>query len=267
MMNLFPSACIWLDQSPIDEALRRIKITAFHFIDAAPNTLDAPASAKALKDLGLKVSCVVLDFNLPSGLSLDGNDEQARRKALDHLKQALQKCHSLGASVAYVGSCADRKRLDRFEQSVAELAEQAARHGIKFCVEHAPGRALPAAREALSFVEKVGHPNLYLLLDVGHTLLSKERAWEIIEVAGKRIGYVQLNDNDGKKDRHWALLEGRLTHEDLVKTIAALKKIGYEGTLGLEIKPKPRTTLISDFSRNHNLIHRILIDLEKQEKK
>jgi sugar phosphate isomerase/epimerase len=266
-MNLFPSACIWLEPSPVEETLRRIKITAFHFVDTAPSTLDTPAAQQALKDLGLKVSCVVLDFNLPSGFSLDGTDETARRSTLEHLKQALRKCQSLGARVAYVGSCAGKKQLDHFARSLAELAEDASKHGIKLCVEHVPGRALPSAREALAFVEKVGHANLFLLLDVGHTLISKEKPWEIIEAGGNRIGYVQLDDNDGKKDRHWALLEGLLTEDALIKTIAALKKSGYQGTLGLELKPMYHTTLISGFSRNHNLIHRILNDLEKQEKK
>ncbi len=247
--------------------MRRIKITAYHFVDAAPTSLDSLPAQQALKEVGLKVSCAVLDFDLPSGFSLDGKDDETRRKTLDHLKQALRKCQSLGAGTAYVGSCSDKKQLDRFGQGVADLADEASRHGIKFCVEHVPGRALPTAQAALAFVHMVGHPNLYLLLDVGHTLLSKEKPWEIIEAAGNRIGYVQLNDNDGKKDLHWALLDGLLTRDDLVKTIAALKKIGYASTLGLELKPKPRTTLISDLSRNHNLIHRILNELDKEDKK
>src|SRR5438874_1297607 len=154
-MQLFPSACIWLHEPPIDDALKRLKITAYHFVDASPSALEAPGVQDTLKGLGLKVSCVVLDSDLPSGLSLDGKED------------------------------------------------------------------------------------------------------------GKRLGYVQLNDNDGKKDRHWALLDGRLTMEDLIKTLAALKKAGYGSTLGLELKPKPRISLISDFSRNHNLILRILGELEK----
>ena len=262
-MQLFPSACIWLHEPPIDEALKRLKITAYHFVDASPSALEAPGVQDTLKGLGLKVSCVVLDSDLPSGLSLDGKEDGTRRKTVEHLKQALKKCESVGAQVAYVCSCADKRQLDRFGQILPELAEEAAQHGIKLCIEHVPGRALPAAAGALAFVEKVGHPNLYLLLDVGHTLLSKEKPWEIIEAAGKRLGYVQLNDNDGKKDRHWALLDGRLTMEDLIKTLAALKKAGYGSTLGLELKPKPRISLISDFSRNHNLIMRILGELEK----
>jgi D-psicose/D-tagatose/L-ribulose 3-epimerase len=143
-----------------------------------------------------------------------------------------------------------------FGEALRVLAEDAAGMGIKLCVEHVPGRALATAKEGLAFIEQVNHPNLYLLLDVGHSLLSKEKAWEIVAAAGKRLGYVQMNDNDGRNDRHWALLDGRLTYADLQKTLEALKEAGYEGTLGLELS-YDRVSLVSGFSRNRNLLIRI----------
>src|SRR5262249_42043169 len=159
----------------------------------------------------------------------------------EHLKTVLAKSRTLGATIGYVSPCKDRKQLKPFRDAIAELAEAAAQQEIGLCVEHAPGRALSSGKETLAFVNEVGHPNLYLLLDTGHALISKEKAWELAESAGKRLGYVQMNDNDGKQDRHWALLDGRLTSDDLIKTLAALHKIGYGGTLGLELKPKVRT--------------------------
>jgi len=79
----------------------------------------------------------------------------------------------------------------------------------------------------------------------------------VVEAAGARIGYVQLNDNDGKKDRHWPLLDGVLTEDDLARTIAALKATGYQGTLGIELKPYFHLNSISAFSKNHNLLLRL----------
>lgn len=266
-MSIFPSACIWSCRSPIEQALRSIKITAFHYIDVAPDTLDGPGARQIQKDLGLKVSCVELDHKLPSGSSWDGKDDGAFRKSVEYLKQALQKGQSLEASTAYVGSCGNQKYLKRFGVALSELAAEAAKRGMKLCLEHVPGRALSTAKETLAFLEELGHPNLYLLLDVGHTLLSKEKPVEIIEAAGKRLGYVQLNDNDGKKDRHWALLDGLLTRDELARTLRALVKIGYEGTLGLEIYEQHHVSAVSYFSKNHNLVHRLLLDIEKEKTK
>jgi sugar phosphate isomerase/epimerase len=265
-MTLFPSACVWAENSPIDWTLTRVKQTAFHYIDVEPTTLDAPGALQKQKELGLNVSCVALDHNLPAGCSWDARGDGALRKTVDHLKATLAKSQALGAKIGYVGPCKDRKQLKAFREAVSELAAAAAEREIKLCLEHMPDRALASGKETLAFVEEAGHPNLYLLLDTGHCLISKERPWELAEAAGKRLGYVQMNDNDGKKDRHWALLDGRLTADDLTRTLAALHKIGYGSTLGLEFKPKPRTTLISDFSRNHNLLLRLQQGIERQAK-
>ena len=259
-MSILPSACIWAHRPPMTQVLEKIKVTAFHYIDVETDTLDAEALERQ-KKLGLKVSCVALDHKLPKDCSWDAN---APRKMVDHLRQALQTSQSLEATVGYVSPCKDRKQLKPFGEAMAELATDAAARGIKLCIEHAPGRALPGAKETLAFIEQVGHANLYLLLDVGHTLISKEKPWEIVLSAGQKLGYVQLDDNDGKSDRHWPLLDGKLTIEDLTKTLANLHKIGYQSTVGLELVEQYHTALISSFSKNRNLVLRILQEIEKK---
>jgi len=258
-MTMFPSACIWNyrnDRMPVVEVLRQIKQTAFHYIDVEPDTLEPPGALQALKDLGLKVSCVALDHEMPDAASLEGQDPGTTRAAIEHLKRALKKSHRLGATVAYVAPCTNRKYLRAFGKAFAELAGEAADKEIRLCVEHVPGRALATAKEALAFLAELKHPNAYFLLDIGHALLSNEKPWEAVVAAGKRLGYVQMNDNDGKKDRHWPLLDGRLTYVDLAKTIEALQQVGYQGTLGLELN-RDFASLISGFSRNRNLLLRL----------
>lgn len=259
-MSILPSACIWFHRPPIAKALVKIKETAFHYIDVERDTLDAEA-LEVQKKLGLKVSCVALDHKLPAGCSWDGKD---LRKMVDHLRQVLQTSQSLEAKVGYVSPCKDRKQLKPFGEAIVELAAEAATRGIKLCIEHAPNGGLPGAKDALAFVEQMGHENLYLLLDIGHTLISKEKAWEIVLSAGQKLGYVQLDDNDGKKDRHWPLLDGKLTIEDLTKTLENLHKIGYQSTVGLELVEQFHTALISSLSKNRNLVLRILQEIEKK---
>jgi sugar phosphate isomerase/epimerase len=255
-MTMFPSACVWNFPGPIGKALTQVKETAFHYIDIETDSLDAAGAVQTLKELGLKVSCVALDHKLPGGAKLDGKDQGATRTAVSFIKQALQKSKELGACYGYVGPCADRAQLRAFGAAIKELADDAAKKEIKLCLEHVPGRALASAMDALAFVRQAGHPNLYLLLDTGHTLLSKENPWEVVRDAGPRLGYVQMNDNDGRKDRHWALLDGRLTPDTLAKTVNALQEIGYQGTLGLEIS-KDFASIVSGLSKNRNLLLRL----------
>jgi sugar phosphate isomerase/epimerase len=243
------------------EALKDAKTTAFHYVDMELAALDAPGVSEALRELGLKVSCVALDHGLPRDCSLEGDDPAALRRAIEHIKRGLDKCVSAGARTAYVTSCRHRKNLKTFAPALKELAEAAGHRGIRLCVEHAPGRALSTAREALTFVDGGQPSNLHLLLDTGHALISKEKSHEIVAAAGKRLGYVQMNDNDGRSDKHWALLDGRMKQEDLALTLEALRQIGYEGTLGLEIR-YDRASVTGGLAKNRNLLLRMQLDEE-----
>jgi len=222
----FPSACIWGFKEPVLETLVKIKQTAFHYVDADPVTLAAPGAAEKLKELGLKISCVALDRNLPPGASLEGNSAEGRRKAVSLLRQALDAAAELGARFAYIGSCTSPKRLEAYRSAVSELAEYAAGKSIRLCIEPAPRSALPGVRETLVFLERTGHSNLYVLLDTGRALLAREELSEIIRAAGVRLGYVQVNDNNGRRDRQWALLDGKLKEADLVQMLDALSQVG-----------------------------------------
>jgi sugar phosphate isomerase/epimerase len=253
-MDLLPSACIWVEPNPdrIEPLLRSLKLSAYHYVDVEPKTL-GEAARKTVDELGLKVSCIALDHGLPSGVSWDKDP----RRTAEAVEAAMAHCEPLGAAVGYIGQPKDKKLLQAFGEAVAGLSERAAARGLRLCIEHVPGRALPTARETLAFVNQLGRPNLYLLLDVGHTLISRERAWEVVEAAGARLGYVQLDDNDGKRDLHWPLLDGVLRREDLARTLAVLKASGYQGTLGLELGNTHHVSPISSFSKNHNLVLRL----------
>ena len=86
-------------------------------------------------------------------------------------------------------------------------------------------------------LDRVGHPNLALLLDIGHCLISREEPADVVRRAGSRLGYVHLDDNDGQGDLHWPLLTGRLTRDGLRELGAALRSVGYRGPLSLELNP------------------------------
>jgi sugar phosphate isomerase/epimerase len=253
-MTMFPSACTWSYTTPITDALRQLKETAFHFVDVRAAFLSDGSAMKALNDLGLKISCVAIDRDLPAGASLDG-EAAGMRRAVDLIKQGLDRSAEAGAKYAYVRPCKSAKNLKPFGNAVAEMAAHAAARGVGLSVEHAPGSALPTAREALRWLEQVP-AEAGILLDTGHLLLSKECLWETVAAAGPRIGYIQLNDNDGRRDRHWPLTDGKITEDDLRKTIQALAAAGYTGTLGLELNPD-FASLVSGFSKNRNLTLRL----------
>jgi hydroxypyruvate isomerase len=236
-MNL--SCCLWALSGPEEEALTALAGTGFRSIDIRPFDLAGAAAQLKARDLGLQVSCVGASFGLPAGVGLDSADTQAVTQALAHIQKALDYGAVLGATAAYVVPGLDDSpdTLARYARSLVQAADWAETLGLKLCVEHFPGRALPTAAVTLKFLQEVGHPNLYLLFDIGHIQMSKEDPVAVLQAAGERLGYVHLDDNDGFNDQHLSLLDGVLTETVLAQTFLALAEINYTGAVSLELNP------------------------------
>jgi D-psicose/D-tagatose/L-ribulose 3-epimerase len=236
-MNL--SCCIWALSGPEEETLASLAETGFRVIDIRPTELrDTLAWSKA-QELGLQVSCIGASFGLPEGATLDSLEADAAGHALAHVQKALEHGAERGASVAYVipGLDPGREALARYAETLTEAAGHAEMLGLKLCIEHFPGRALPTAAATLNFLQEVGHPNLYLLFDIGHIQMSQEDPVTILKAAAGRLGYVHLDDNDGVNDQHLSLLDGVLTEAVLEQTLRTLEEINYPGTVSLELNP------------------------------
>jgi sugar phosphate isomerase/epimerase len=231
-----------LTSLPLDfePALRQAVVLGFGHVDVV-SVADRPqAHLAALADSGLLVACAAVGKGLPEGLTLDAVAVDSRRGAGDEVKRQLTDAARLGATHAYLvpGKDATAPGLGRFTDACVLLAEYAAGRMVRLCVEHVPGRSLPTAAAALDWLARTGHPNLALLLDVGHCLISGEDPAHAILQAGPRLGYVHVDDNDGVNDLHWPLLAGRLTEERLTAVVAALGTTGYAGALSLELNPQ-----------------------------
>jgi len=234
------SCCIWALSGSDEEILTDMADLGFTSIDIQPHMLTSGPAQARQQALGLAVSCLGASFGMPSDAALDSPAAAARGQALQHLAQAFSHAAAVGATATYIvpGDDAGQAALARYAQSLAAAADLAAAHNLKLCVEHFPGRALPTAAGTLDFLQQIGHPNLYLLFDIGHVQMSGEDPAETIRQAGSRLGYVHLDDNDGTNDLHWSLLDGVLTRESLQRTLQALTEIDYSGAISLELSPK-----------------------------
>ena len=233
-MNL--SCCIWALSGPLEEDLNHIAEAGFRWIDIRPHTLGPDQSGAA----GLPVSCIAVSHGVPEGASLTSPDPTVVARARAYLDGALEYGAARGATTAYVVPEEDGslEALTRYADALGAAAEHAATLGLKLCVEHFPGSALPTIAAALGFVRTIDHPNLYLLLDIGHAQMSGENTAAAITAAGPQLGYVHLDDNDGHNDLHLALLDGVLTAQTLCRTFEALHTSGYEGNVSLELHPE-----------------------------
>ncbi|MXX51516.1 MAG: sugar phosphate isomerase/epimerase [Chloroflexi bacterium] len=233
------ACCIWALSGAETDLLRHACELEFDWIDIQPAHLQTLEGRLLAQELGLRVSCLGATFGMPLNAALDSADPSTREAAIAHCRAAIEQAGAVSAQVAYVvpGQDSSAAGLARYSESLLQLAERAAQEGIKLALEHFPGKALPTAGETLAYIEALGHPNLYLLYDSGHILLTGEDPSEVITAAGARLGYVHFDDNDGMGDLHWSLLDGVMSEDALDDTIQALREIDYAGALSLELSP------------------------------
>jgi sugar phosphate isomerase/epimerase len=220
-----------------EEAVRQAAALRFTHVDVVGLPERPAAHLGALADSGLLVSCASVGRGLPAGKALDAVRAEDRRAAVEEVERHVADAARLGATHCYVVPGPDADGLPRFADSCVHLADYAAGRMVRLCVEHVPGRALSAAAAALTWLNQLGHGNLSLLLDTGHCLMTGEDAAAVVRRAGPRLGYVHCDDNDGAGDLHWPLLAGRLTRDGLRELCAALRSVGYNGPLSLELSP------------------------------
>lgn len=239
-MNL--ACCTWALSGADTHILDQIADMGCGWIDIRPADFTADASLAHMRSRSLRVSCVGLSFGIPARCSLDDGDAAAAAQGVAHGTRALDRAAALGAQTTYVVPSFDDDpaALQRFGASLRILADRAAEHGIKLCVEHFPGRALPTIGGTLAYLDALDHPNLHLLLDIGHAQMTDEPIPDAIAAAtaAGRLGYVHFDDNDGENDLHWALLDGVLTPDMLRDTFTALREHGYSGNVSLELSPQ-----------------------------
>lgn len=237
---MYPSVLLSSLSVPFTDALREAVALGFAYVDVVALTERPAAHLAALADSGLLVACAALGKGLPADQTLDAPEVSTRRTALEQMQRQLSDAARLGATHAYIVSGCDgsAQGLARFTEACALLAEFAAQHRIRLCVEPIPGRALASATAVLEWLDRLNHPQLALLVDIGHCLISREDPAAVVRRAGSRVGYVHLDDNDGINDVHWPLLTGCLTQTTLTAFLTALRETGYEGGLALELHPQ-----------------------------
>jgi sugar phosphate isomerase/epimerase len=228
-----------LSSFPLDfqPALSQAAALGFTHVDVVALADRPVADLDALAESGLLVACAALGRNLPDGQSLDAVSVEERKGALEQIKLHIADAGHLGARHAYLvpGMDGSADGLARFTEACSLLADYAAARKVRLLVEHIPGRALPTVAATLHWLEQTDHNNLYLLVDVGHCVISGDDAAEAVRAASDRLGYIHFDDNDGARDLHWPLLHGRLTRDRLKAVITALRAIRYDGALSLEL--------------------------------
>jgi sugar phosphate isomerase/epimerase len=254
------SCCAWALNDPEPEALTLLKEMGLTSIDIRPSWLRSDGALRKRKELDLDVICLAATHERPEGATLDSDSSGSVEPMVRHIKEGLDHAAEQGAHWSYVvpDRLVDDQTFERYATHLTDIADHAQSLDIKVCIEHFPGTAFPTVSSTMDFIHDTGHPNLYLLFDIGHAQMANEDPAEVLANVGDRLGYVHLDDNDGVNDLHLALTDGVQTTDSLADLLQVLNNIDYDGPISLEIKndlPDP----LDSVTRSYQIITDLLV--------
>jgi len=203
-----------------------------------PARVSAAAVTAAAEAAGIGIS-VCGAFGAERDVSHD--DESMRRRGREYLRgcidlaAAVGSPHVAGPMYSATGKARplappERERQWRWAvESLREVAEYAGERGIVLAIEplnRFETDLVNTAEQGLELCERIGLPNVGLLLDTFHMNIEERSIPDAIRLAGDRALHVHACEND-----RGAPGSG---HVDWNGVAAALREIGYDGAVVIE---------------------------------
>jgi sugar phosphate isomerase/epimerase len=171
-------------------------------------------------------------------MSLASADAEARARAVEEAEAALQIARRIpfGVLIAHLGvprtqaSPSDNSR-DGARRSIDALRSLAEPLGVRVAVEVIPNE-LSRAGSLVHFIEEVLEgTDVGICLDFGHAHMDGDLV-DAIETVSEHLITTHVHDNRGRTDDHLVPFDGTI---DWPAALTAVQKVGYDGTLLLEI--------------------------------
>lgn len=136
------------------------------------------------------------------------------------------------------GMFSDKEGIDFQVYTLKKLVKVAKRYGLKIMYESIDTKK-DSLRNVGDVLRKV--PGLYFHMDVGHVNLFRRKPVSFVRKFHKKLVHIHLHDNNGEKDEHKSMGKGNV---DFWKLVKELKRVGYDGTITLEIFEKNKNLAI-----------------------
>lgn len=191
---------------------------------------------KALTETGVRLTGICVD---PRRSLVDPAQHEELFTAV---RESMEGCKAIGSPPMIIASGFNREGVsaqEHFDQAVTALKTIAAiaQEGgvimllepLNSVIDH-PGMYLVSTTLGLDLVEAVDSPNLRLLYDVYHSRVMGEDMEEVLTGRMHLVHHVQVADYPGRNEPGTGTI-------DWAQVIGALKRLGYQGDIGLEYRP------------------------------
>jgi len=240
---------------PVLEEVEAISELKFDYLEL---TMDSPQAHYGMMRQQKKKFLKALDStkmgllcHLPTFVSTADLTHSLREASLNEVLESLDVAAELGCfkvilHPSYMGGLSvfvmDKARKYALD-SLKAIMDKADQLGLLLCFENMFPRthSLVEPEDFIEIFKKF--PKLKLTLDTGHANIGDKdggRALDFIKRFPDRISHIHASDNLGEADNHLPVGVGTVNFPEIVK---ALKEIGYDDTLTLEVFARDRDYL------------------------
>ena len=233
----------------LEDAMAFAKRAGYDAIEIAPFTL-----AKHVTDIrkarrheiyeeaaraGLDISAIHWVLAQTEGMHLTHPDAAVRDRTAQYFCDLVDFCADIGSKTIVVGSPKQRSLMEGVSPEQAwqwagatfrDALEQASERDVTICFEPlspAETNFINTAEEAIRFVRESGSPNFKIILDVKAMCSEAKPIPQIIKESWPHFTYFHANDRNLKGPGFGDV--------DFVPIAAALREVGYKGTVSVEV--------------------------------
>jgi D-psicose/D-tagatose/L-ribulose 3-epimerase len=234
-------ALVWtgvLDAEHLRPAVRNTKELGYDFIELPlldPFSFDVPAAKRLLAEYDLRATA---SLGLSTATDISSEDPETSAAGEKLLLAAVDAVRELGGSylVGVIYSALRKYMTPRTERGVdnglavlRRVADRAADGGITLGLEvvnRYETNVMNTAREALSYLDRLGRDNVVVHLDTYHMNIEESDFTSPVEICGDRLGYVHIGEN-----HRGYLGSGTVAFGEFFR---ALDRAGYDGPVAFE---------------------------------
>ena len=207
-----------------------------------PEFIDVSDLIRICKKYNIFISAIATGLsNYVDKLSLIDDSEKTRSSAIKRVSDYINLAAQLDCDViigTIRGNIPDlshrRNYLDKLLDSIKQLSNSPINSNVILLIEIAnryESNYLNTAKEINDFIDEAQNPNLKMMLDTFHMNIEEVDICKSIENYKEKLGYFHVADSN-------RLYPGA-GHIDFDSIFLTLKKIKYEGFIGLECLPVP----------------------------
>ena len=242
---VYSSFPVWVPAYPLEETIKRLARIGYDGIEigaASPHAYPDYLSKERRQEIKrvLDGNGIALSSMLPApgggpGFNPASPLDEERRNTVEQYKKVIALCSEWGGqTVLYLAGWqifgVTRDQAWEWSREILrEIAPIAADHGVTMVVEPQPadGNLVESCDDAMHMMREAGAPNVKVMFDTLHVMYRNEVPTDYVYQMGKDLQHIHLSDVDR--------LPPGAGRGDFVSLVAALREIGYDGYLTMEI--------------------------------